>query len=111
MEFSVRTADDRKALADYILSLPNKAFEVSVKLHREKRTSSQNRWYWEIVGIVARETDNDKDVVHKTLARKFLGYDVHTLGDERIAVVRSTSTLNTEQFSEYLSKVEAFVAQ
>lgn len=110
MEFSVRTADDRKALADYLLGLPDKVFDVSVKLHREKRSNPQNQLYWVIVGLVARETGNDKDTVHRFFAKQFIGYDVKLIGEERIAIVRSTATLSTEEFSEYLSKVMAFTA-
>lgn len=111
MDFSVRNADDRKALADYILGLPDKVFDVSVKLHHEKRSDPQNKLYWVIVGLVAKETGNDKDTVHRFFAKEFIGYDIKAIGEERIAIVRSTSTLNTEEFSEYLSKVMAFTSQ
>jgi hypothetical protein len=111
MDFLVKDATEREALCGYLRSLPDgKQYDVSVKLHRSKRSNPQNAWYWTIVGIVARETDNDKEVIHKFFARKFVGVDVKEMGGEKIALVRSTSTLNTEEFSEFISKVEAFVA-
>lgn len=110
MDFVVRDDTERKALAEYLLGLPDKVFDVSIKLHREKRSNPQNAWYWVIVGIVAKETDNDKDTIHRFFKKEFIGYDVKMIGDDKIAIVRSTASLNTEEFSEYLSKVEAFCA-
>lgn len=112
MDFLLKNTIDREVFCEYMQSLPEgKSYDVSVKVHRSKRSNPQNAWYWTIVGIVAKETDNDKEVIHRLFKKMFIGYDVKVVGNERIAVVRSSSTLNTEEFSEYLSKVEAFVAQ
>lgn len=112
MDFLVKDITEREAICDYLRGLPEgKSYDVSVKLHRGKRTSPQNAWYWTIVGIVSRETDNTKDVIHRFFKKEFLGYDIKEIGGKRIAIVRSSSSLTTEEFSEYLGKVEAFVAQ
>lgn len=112
MDFLLKNTIDREVFCEYMQCLPEgKSYDVSVKVHRSKRSNPQNAWYWTIVGIVAKETDNDKEVIHRLFKKMFIGYDVKVVGNERIAVVRSSSTLNTEEFSEYLSKVEAFVAQ
>lgn len=111
MDFVVRDSSEREAIADYLRSLPNgKPYDVSIKLHREKRSNPQNAWYWTIVGIVARETQNDKEAIHKFFAKKFIGYDVKEIGGEKVAIVRSTTALNTEEFSTFLSQVESFCA-
>lgn len=111
MDFVVRDNAEREAITDYLLGLPQgKAYDVSITLHREKRSNPQNAWYWTIVGIVARETQNDKDAIHKFFAKKFIGYDVKEIGGEKVAIVRSTTTLKTDEFSEFLSQVEAFCA-
>ena len=111
MDFVVKDRSEREAICDYLQGLPEgKAYDVCIKLHREKRSNPQNAWYWTIVGIVAKETMNDKEAIHKFFARKFIGYDVKEVGGERIAIVRSTSSLNTEDFSTFLSQVEAFCA-
>ena len=110
MDFVIKNNTDREVLIEYLSCLPDKVFDVSVKLHREKRTTPQNQLYWVIVGLVAKETGNDKDTVHRFFAKQFIGYDVKLIGEERLAIVRSTATLSTEEFSEYLSKVMAFTA-
>jgi len=111
MDFILRNNDDKKALADYLLGLPDKVFDVTIKVHHEKRSTPQNALYWSVVRLVAKETGNDVDTVHRFFKKQFIGYDIRTIGEERIAIVRSTTTLSTEEFSEYLSKVMAFTAQ
>lgn len=111
MDFILRNNVEREVFCEYMQSLPeDKIYDVSIKLHREKRTNPQNAWYWTIVGIVAKETQNDKESIHKFFARKFIGFDVKEFGGEKIGIVRSTASLNTEEFSDFLSNVEAFCA-
>lgn len=111
MDFIVKNRTDREVLIEYLSCLPDKAFDVTIKLHREKRSNPQNQLYWAIVGLVAKETGNDKDTVHRFFAKQFIGYDTRTIGEERIAIVRSTASLSTEEFSEYLDKVMSFTSQ
>jgi len=110
MDFILKNRTDREVLIEYLSCLPDKAFDVTIKLHREKRSNPQNAWYWTIVGIVAKETQNDKESIHKFFAKKFLGYDVKEIGDEKIAVIKSTASLGTDEFSEFLYEIEAFCA-
>ena len=110
MDFILKNRTDREVLAEYLSCLPDKVFDVTIKVHREKRSNPQNAWYWTIVGIVAKETDNDKDTIHRFFKKEFIGYDVKMVGDKKIAIVRSSATLDTEEFSDFISKVEAFCA-
>lgn len=103
--------DDRQAIIDYLSRLPEgKAFEVSVRLHKEKRSNPQNALYHSWLNIICKETKNDHETVHKALAKMFLGVDVCEFGGQKIAKIKSTTTLNTEEFTEYLNNVEAFAA-
>ena len=110
MDFRVSNRTEREVLIEYLSCLPDKVFDVSVRLHREKRSNPQNAWYWTIVGLVAKETGNDKETIHKFFAKKFLGYDVKEIGGEKIAVIKSTTSLGTDEFSEFLYEVEGFCA-
>lgn len=111
MDFVVRDNAEREAIRDYISRLPDgKTYDVSIKLHRTKRSSEANNLYWAWIGIIAQETGNDREVCHKFFAKKFLGYDTKEFGDEKIAIVKSTSNLDTAQFAEYMNQVEAFAA-
>ena len=112
MDFLLSNTTQREVFCEYLRCLPEgKSYDVSIKLHRAKRSSDSNRLYWAWIGIIANETGNEKEVCHKFFAKKFLGYDVREFGSDKIAVVKSTSNLDTSQFSDYMNQVSAFAAQ
>ena len=109
MNFRVSTTDQMGAVKDYLDRLPEgKVYDITVTLHRQKRSDPQNNLYWKWVGIVARSTDNDAETVHKVFARMFLGIEVQECLGEKVAKIKSTTKLNTEEFTEYLERIEAF---
>lgn len=111
MDFVVHDNAEREVIRDYISRLPQgKTYDVSIKLHRAKRSTEANALYWKWIGIIASETGNDREVCHKFFAKKFLGYDTKEFGNEKIAIVKSTATLDTAQFAEYMNQVEAFAS-
>jgi len=112
MDFILRNRVEREVFCDYMQCLPeDKAYDVSIKLHRTKRSNDANALYWAWIGIIAKETGNEREVCHKFFAKKFLGYDVKEFGNDKIAVVKSTATLDTESFSNYMTQVSAYAAQ
>lgn len=111
MDFIVRDNAEREVICNYLQSLPEgKVYDVTIKLHRTKRSNDANALYWSWIGIISTETGNDRETVHKALARKFLGYDVREFGSEKIAVVHSTASLDTKEFSDYMNEVAAFAS-
>lgn len=111
MDFLIRCKDDMEAIKEYLDRLPEgKMFEVSVRLHKEKRSNPQNNLYHSWLNIICKETKNDHETVHKALAKMFLGVDVCEFGGQKIAKIKSTTTLDTAEFTEYLNQVEAFAA-
>ena len=109
MDFIVRDTAEREAICDYVQNLPEgKVYDVSIKLHRAKRSTEANNLYWRWVGIISSETGNDRETVHKFFARKFLGYDVKEFGSEKVAIVRSTANLDTGAFADYMTQVYTF---
>lgn len=111
MDFLVRDTAERGVICDYIQSLPDgKVYDVSIKLHRTRRSSEANNLYWKWMSVISSETGNDRETCHKFFAKKFLGYDVREFGSEKIAVVRSTASLDSSQFSEYMDQVSAFAS-
>ena len=100
-----------EAIKEYLDRLPEgKMFEVSVRLHKEKRSNPQNNLYHSWLNIICKETKNDHETVHKALAKMVLGVDVCEFGGQKIAKIKSTATLDTAEFTEYLNQVEAFAA-
>lgn len=110
MKFRLQSSEDREAIQEYLGRLSvEKGYDVTIVKHKAKRSDDQNALYWVWVTLVAKETGNDSETIHKTLARKFLGFDTYEVLGEKIAKVRSTTKLSTEEFTNYLNQVEAFV--
>lgn len=112
MDFRLTNATDKEAIKDYLDRLPDgKQYDISIVLHKTKRTLDQNGLYFRWVNIIAKETGNDTDTTHKALAKKFLGVEVVDVMGEKVARIKSTTKLNTAEFTDYLTQVESFAVQ
>lgn len=106
MEFKVYSDSDKRAVKDYVDSLPQgKGFIVKITRRQTRRTVNQNRLYWLYVACIMQETGNSKDVIHEWLKVKFLGNETVMIGDEAISVPVSTARLNTAQFTHYIDRI------
>ena len=111
MDFKIVSVKDKEAVKAYVDKLPEgKRFDVSVKLHREKRTVDQNRLLFLWIGCVSHETGYFKDEVHEIFKKKFLGTEVFEMWGERVERLRSTANLDTKQFSQYLERIQQFAS-
>lgn len=111
MDFKVVSIKDKEAVKAYVDKLPEgKRFDVSVKVHREKRTVDQNRLLFLWIGCVSHETGYFKDEVHEIFKKKFLGIEVFEIWGERVERLRSTANLDTKQFSDYLDRIQQFAS-
>ena len=111
MDFKVVSIKDKEAVKAYVDKLPEgKRFDVSVKVHREKRTVDQNRLLFLWIGCVSLETGYFKDEVHEIFKKKFLGIEVFEIWGERVERLRSTANLDTKQFSDYLDRIQQFAS-
>jgi hypothetical protein len=93
-------------------------WRIEAKRYRPRRTDRQNRYYWpcfvNAFGEYLREQGNDlsNDQAHEILKAKFLRVAVvDQQTGERFVFVRSTTTLNTVEFNEYLDKCAATLAE
>lgn len=89
----------------YLQTLAGRRVDVVVKIHREKRSDRQNRWWWGIaVPLIAHELGYDKhehETVHYALVAKCFGTKWDAVMKQEIPNVRS-SALTTVQFSELM---------
>lgn len=74
--------------------------DVTVRKRRRDRTLSQNAYYWVCLTIIAEELGYYPEEMHDTFKSMFL---VDRTGP--IPIVRSTTRLNTVEFSEYFEKI------
>lgn len=111
MHFKLTTPKDKEAVRSYLDLLPEgKRYNVSITLHREKRSVDQNRLLWLWLGCISAETGQDKDSLHDYFKLKFLGFDTKTLWGTQLYSPVSTKSLDTKQFTDYLERVQAFAS-
>lgn len=110
MKFRISTDADREAVKAYLDRIPVGKTEYDLEICRHKRdmTDPQRNLYWKWIGVIASETGNDRDMLHKVLKSKFLGWEeVEVLG-RTVKKELSIKKLDTTAMSEYMTQVEAF---
>lgn len=111
MRFTIISSKDKQKVFDYLEKLPEgKRYFVDIVLKREKRTVDQNCLYWLWIACIMLETGNDKEFLHEYFKGKFLGYVEKVVFGEVIKTPKSTTTLNTKQFTNYLEDIRVFAA-
>jgi hypothetical protein len=81
------------------------------------RTVSQNALYWGLLNLMSekihpRGQTFSPDTFHLWAKSKFLGCVDHVLpSGKTLTIPNSTAALDTQQFSDYLDKVQAFAAE
>jgi hypothetical protein len=88
-------------------------YEQIIRRIRKPRTDRQNRYYWGVViDYIARQMgESDKNEVHKTLARHFLGFEEESYGGVTFEKTPSTTSLSTVEFTEYIEMVRRWAAE
>lgn len=129
-EFWVIRNDSQKAAAISHLAClqPDESSPVAIKVepYKRKRSSLQNAFLWgwiyaEIVrhladaGIVLNCDDGEHpytaDILHEIFKQKFLAIGCLEAKGRSLTLYKSTTDLNTAQFSEFVENVRGFVYQ
>lgn len=93
-------------------------WRITIVKHRKRRSDPQNRFYWSVpVRYFAEflraqgDTYTDHDA-HEVMKAKFLRYSItdKKTGELIGESCRSTADLNTAEFTEYLEKCVAWLA-
>ena len=102
------------------------AVQVDIKPFKRNRSVSQNALYFQHVTDIGNELGNTKDEQHKLLKEMYLvpilvrdEPDVERMAQileqthdlNKLAAVLSTTHLNVQQFSEYITDVHGFAAE
>lgn len=102
----------RERLNKFFAQHEGKYICLSALEQGKKRTSRQNRYYWgAFVERVAQWQGMDPEEAHEALKMKFLGRNFLTLGDEEFIVPKSSKVLSTDQFGDYLMRIQAWAAE
>lgn len=105
---------DDYSYLNHLSTLEGEKVEVEVKKFRNSRSLEQNRYYWRIVAIISEKTGYTKDETHALLGSKFLKDHVDIQeGSEmkRYTVVKSSSSLKSDEMAQYIEEVKMWAAQ
>lgn len=101
--------DSPHEAARYTRGLEGQRVDIEIRRHREKRSNQANAYLFGVVyPLIAEHLGYTTEEAHDALAWHFL-----RLGnpDDPLPRRRSTATLNTAEFSEYIETVKRFAAE
>lgn len=95
------------------ISCPNCFFKYKViPTEKVQRTSRQNRWYWScVVGIPASEIGYSSEEMHDAYKWMYLKKKNDRGEDVNPPTIRSTTSLSTLEFSEYVEKCRLWASE
>lgn len=84
---------------------------VEIKRLANSRSAAQNALFWVMVGAIADYYLADKDDIHDMICQQFLPPIVvfDPIGKRDVMLPGRTSTLDVEEFTELLQKVQALL--
>lgn len=100
----ILTISNSKKFDEYLLSL-NGEIELQIDRKRGKRTTNQNSFYWLYLGVIADETGEDIDDLHRFLKRKLLPPEFKEILGETIKLPATTTKLDKLEFGRYMEKI------
>lgn len=83
---------------------------ITVEEEKLVRTNNQNNYYWLYLNVIAEETGNLPDLLHRLFKKKFLKPKIEVVLGEELVVEPSTKSLSKTEFGEYLDKICALTA-
>lgn len=90
----------------YVFSLlANGKYTITIKRANEKRSIPQNDLMWMWFTCIERETGTPKEDVYMYYCKKFLMKTIQ-IGDKLEHIYNTSSKLNQEQMSEFLTKIQ-----
>lgn len=89
----------------YLKAVGDRKIIVNLKPPRKPRSNNQNSYYWGVaLPIIANEIGVSSEEAHDLMKIQFLKKRI----SEKLWTIKSTSTLNTMEFEEYIENVRRF---
>ena len=102
---------DLNQIKKYIHDLESGKYMIKISSYVEDRSIDQNKYYWKLVEIIANEIGYEKQEMHEVLKYKFLQKTIQDANGNLVKGVKSTSSLNIREFSEYIDNIKFFIEQ
>lgn len=104
--YTAGDANSHKQLGKKLSELKPGDYVIEVKRNRPIRSLSHNKYYFAILKLIATETGNDVDRLHEIAKKKFNGEMVQLPKSGMEMVGKSTSDLDSKEFSTYINRVK-----
>lgn len=96
-----------KVFKNYLTQLEGKEVQIKIEKRRSIRSLQQNKYYWGVVvELIAEDLGYTPQEAHDALRLEFL-----KVQDGKLPTVKSTTTLDKEEFVEYIEKIKVYAAQ
>lgn len=89
---------------------PEKPWRILVSPYRSKRSPEANAYLWAIYAQMVEGTGHTAEELHSAMKKKFLPPKFITVGDEQVAIIPDSHTLDTKEFSEFVERVTEFAS-
>ena len=110
MKFNTSNEVGRQKAVTYFKALLGFGKIINISEAKEIRTLNQNRLYWLYMACIEQETGNDADDLHEYFKIKFLGLEAKQVLDGAVYRGKSTTKLDTKQFTDYIEKIVRFAS-
>ena len=102
---------EKKKLRQFLIDFEGKEVEVVIRQPTSPRTLQQNKYLFGVCyKMIADETGHTPEEIHEVMKSMFLK-DYADFNGQKVVIIKSTTSLNTKQFGEYVDKVKRFAAQ
>ena len=88
----------------------DRTISITISDAKQTRSQQQNRFYWEIVGIISNDTGYERTEMHDILRYKLLGMKTKEVSGHEYEVLPSTTELSVGEMAEYITGVIRFAA-
>ena len=111
------TLYDRDGFQKYAESFEGKPVYLTLDIERDTRSNPQNAYLWGVVyKLIADHVGDDAQSIHEEMKLRFIPkrverVNVETGEVEGLLIPGSSSKLTTQEFSEYVEKIQRWAAE
>lgn len=114
-KFVLHTEENRHRAIECIRNLPlEPASEIRIVAHKSKRSLDQNALHWKRLDVIRLHIADSSGQVfsaeelHEFFKEKFMPAKLVEVGGESVKVRRTTTKLNTKEFSEFMEHIDRY---
>ncbi|MDD5189415.1 MAG: recombination protein NinB [Dehalococcoidales bacterium] len=113
--FVVHDSVSANYCVEAIRKLPlERRWQITIKEYKKNRTTEQNSRMWAILSDISEQIKDEEgkqyspETWHEYFKAKFIGKDTIVIDDEIEFIAKTTTILNTIEFSDYCQQIEAW---